>query len=157
MKCFLQLLYDIAVKECELPFDIIGFKDTRTELRKLKGKPLYQKPILWFGDNPQLVTGLQQAPGNRLYFSDPDNMYAIPVESESLATKKNRIAVDCESVINKPYIRKNGDYVLIGSDEYELTYYNMLFFEKLLKLSVRQYKHRRHLVYDGKVISTMYT
>ena len=157
MKCFLQLLYDIAVRESQLPFEYIGFMDTRRELRKTKGKPLYQKPILWIHDQPKLITGLQKAPGGREYFSTPDSSYAFPVEIEhsDAVMRKARLHIN-PNVLSKPYIsiHKNGTTVAINSDIYDLEKYDLSFFEKLLSLSVHQYQDHYKLLSSGHVIST---
>lgn len=159
MKCLLQLLYDITVRECELPFDLRGFTDVRAELKRSKGKPLYEKPVLFFDGKPVLIVGLQQAPGGKEYFSTIDNRLAIPVEDEHKADRKLRMIVNTDSIVSeRDYLHasNNNGYISKGVDTYNPTVYNIEFFDRLLLLSVHQYHNRFELWSSGHIISTKY-
>jgi len=155
MKGLLQLVYEVAVRELELPFKYIGFIDTKTELRKTKREPLYHKPVLWLDHAPLLIIGVQKHKNGLEYFQSLDNMYALPIKDEHLAIRKARIEIDFGYITNKSYIRKlDNNLFILDSNIYNTDYYDISFFDKILALSRKQYVDRIDLLLYDSIISS---
>lgn len=148
MKNLLQLVYDVSIKNCELMYDLIGVVNITSELKRMKGKPIWRKPFI-MEDGIHLICGLQQVKNGILMYKTTKGSL-LPIQRyyrQCRIQLKNNILSFVEET-------KDHNIVLFDGQLYDLNDHSLEFFEKLVILKRLQYPEKYILLLNGVAIAS---